>query len=362
MINILLGVDDSKQMAHTLHFDILNGTIRSVAGSYKDPATLDLWSKYEANALYSDYEIGLETGDGDRYFAMCDTPSQSLIAHDTTVENDPTWLAWLRAMVNTRSLLIINDKPVQLTNIKDSNSSLSLVMTYIQDNKFWTKRLSGVDFSGAVLNTADMKFLTTNQCPPPFEAYTGTPREEVNADGDTLIYSQLSVNNLQYFRKLPAVVTDLYAVSKLIMLQDVLEMVTTLLYSQLFEPTPVDRSDSIPSDYVSRGFVSIKGKKYKDKKKTALMFLSELGHIAQNPDYQTSRLAEESVFIAFSKCYTDSLTDMKRHYFQYKQLQSLLAIILMECKLNLFYNPNLLNRKPLGVLDYNLLIETGGTP
>ena len=362
MINILMGIDESRQLAHTVHINFLNGAIRSVAGSYNDPATLDLWSDFEKGSLYSDYEVRQEDGVKFRDFVANDAPSLSLVPHDVTFDDEVMWLSVLRVLVNTKSKIVLHDMPTDVSNIKDSNSTLSLVMTYLDNDKFFSHRLSGIDGVGEALDITNMVFLTPVAFPAPFtDIMNGVP-EEVEENGDIFIYNKVSLPKLRHFRKLPTVMTDLYVLSKLVMLRDVLSMVTDLLAAQLFEPAKTERHDSEPSDYVSRGYVSIKSKNYRDLKKTAMMFLEELGTLSKLQAIEKSRLAEEPAFIFFCACYMESLQNQEKFYFQYKKFQSLLSILIMECKLNMFYDPSRLGTKPAWKLDYNLMLEIGGRP
>jgi hypothetical protein len=106
---------------------------------------LDLWASYENGAFYSDYKVEADKNDSMQCLEVSDCPSLSLETHDVTFSEQVTWLSALRTLIDTKSRLLIHDKPIPLTSVKDSNSTLSLVPTYLDDSRFFSQRLSGVD-------------------------------------------------------------------------------------------------------------------------------------------------------------------------------------------------------------------------
>ena len=362
MINILVGIDSSRTLAHVINFNICNGDVRSIVGSYKDSDTLDIFEELDAKALYSDYEIGKNENDDCRYFATVNTPEFSLIPHDTTLYTDEiTWLSVLRMLINTKSKILINDIPIPLTSVSDSNSSLSLVLTGVIDNQFFSKRLSGIDFHGNDLDISNFIFLTPIDCPEPFSDFVKGETVEINEGDGIVVYNKTSIKPCPHYRQLPGIITDFYTLSKLVMLKDILSMVTYILSLTLFDQKSLDSQEPGVSTYVTKGYISLKGQKYRNLKQTALMFMDTLKSIAEDSSSIDSKYVKDETFDVFFNCYKVALQDPLKYYYQYKKFQSLLSVLLMECKLNLFHSPSRMNQKPRGKIDYNIHIGMGGS-
>lgn len=356
--NILIGLDSTRGLAHVIHLDFLTGEIRSTVKSYREKEGLDHWELY-SDALYSDYDIEKEDGSELRSFVANSSPGLSLIEHDIVFKDELTWISILRVLVGTKSKIVINGEHINLTGLIDSNSSLSLVMNYRQDNKFCSKRLSGVNSDGLNLDTSDFVFLTPKAFQKPFdELLKGEPRESVEGD-KTVIYNEVSVDTQKHFRDLPPEVLDLFTVSRLVMIRDALSMVNVLLADQLFEKEEYEPNTRQSSGYKSLGSVKIKGKKYPNLSKAAYVFINEYKTLLEHPD-TTSVLIDEPVFELFTTCYYASREAPLKSYFQYRKFQSLLSIFLMEIKLNIFYSDKELSPVSLWPLDYHLIIETIG--